>query len=135
MTTPSPNPARALINDLSEKFEVFKECKPLAIGINKLLLARQPDIDNKVLRIALRHHTSSVRYLKAMEKATVRYDLDNAPAGEVTDEQRQHATDTLKERFKKQGEQRKAALEAERAEKIRAEKLSQLTEKFGRKTG
>lgn len=134
MTTPTANPARALLNDLSEKFAVFKDSKPLAIGINKLLLARLPEIDNKVLRTTLRHHTSSVRYLKAMEKATLRYDLDGNPAGEVTDEQRQHAADVLKERFKKQADQRKAAAEADRAEAIRVEKLAQLTEKFGRKT-
>jgi ProP effector len=82
-----------------------------------------------------------------MEKGTVRLNLDGTPAGEVTDENRQHAAELLRERFKKQAEQRKAgeaatkAAEAEakaaeaaiKAEAERLEKLSQLAEKFGRK--
>jgi ProP effector len=32
------------------------------------------------MRAALGIHTGSMRYLRAMEKATVRYDLDGKPA-------------------------------------------------------
>ena len=69
-----------------------------------------------------------------MEKGTVRLNLDGSPAGEVTDENRQHASEQLKERFKKQAEQRREAEAAAKAEQRRQEKLSQLTEKFGRKS-
>lgn len=81
----------------------------------------------------MRSHTMTTRYLKEMEKGTQRLNLDGSPAGDVTDENRQHASELLKERFKKQAEQRKAAEQAARAESRKQEKLLALTEKFGRK--
>ena len=81
----------------------------------------------------MRSHTISTRYLKEMEKGTVRLNLDGTPAGEVTDENRQHAAEQLRERFKKQAEQRKAAAAEAKAEERRQEKLNALAEKFGRK--
>ena len=68
-----------------------------------------------------------------MEKGTVRLNLDGSPAGEVTDENRQHAAEQLKERFRKLAEQRREAEAAAKAEQRHQEKLNQLTEKFGRK--
>jgi ProP effector len=66
--------------------------------------------------------------------------LDGEPAGEVTDEQRQHATDKLKERFRKEADAKraeaaKAAEEAaaQAAARERAEKLAALAAKFSRK--
>lgn len=138
-TTPFQS-ARTLIKELQEKFDVFRDYLPLAIGIDKQLFGQLPDVSRKVLRTALGIHTNSLRYLKAMEKATVRFNLDGTQADEVTDVHRAHATTTLKERFKKNAEQRKAQQkveaaqrEAEQAERQRAEKLSQLAEKFSRK--
>jgi ProP effector len=140
-TTPTPasNPAqsaRALLKDFQEKFAVFRDCMPLAIGIDKQLLARIPELDRKVLRIALGMHTNSSRYLRRMAKATVRVDLDGNNTDEITDAHRTHAADILKERAKKEMDQRKAQLEAEEAaeaERKRAEKLNQLAAKFSRK--
>ncbi|MGE5493236.1 MAG: ProQ/FINO family protein [Actinomycetota bacterium] len=136
---PAQNPvnpvqaARALIKDFQEKFAVFRDSQPLAIGIDKQLLAQLPDLDRKVLRTALRFHTHSLRYLKAMEKATVRFNLDGTPADEVTDAHRAHASETIRERFKKDAEQRKAQRQAEEAERRRTEKLDQLAAKFSRR--
>jgi ProP effector len=137
MNTPvaTPNPvqnARFLTKDFQEKFSVFRDCLPLAIGIDKQLLARLPGLDRKLLRIALGIHTNSLRYLKAMEKATVRHDLDGNAADEVTDEHRAHASKLIGERFKKDAERRKAQREAELQARQRTEKLGQLVEKFGR---
>jgi ProP effector len=140
MNTPSPaaNPAqsaRALLKEFQEKFEVFRDCMPLAIGIDKQLIARIPEIDRKVLRIALGMHTNSSRYLRRMAKATNRVDLDGNSADEVPEAHRTHAAEILKERAKKEADQRKAQREAavaEEAERKRAEKLSQLAEKFSR---
>jgi ProP effector len=80
-----------------------------------------------------------LRYLKAMEKAKTRFDLDGNTADEVTDLHRTHATTILRERFKKVAEQRKAqraseeaARAAEAAARQHAEKLNQLTAKFAR---
>jgi ProP effector len=120
---------------LQEAFPVFRECKPLAIGIDKQLLTRRPELDRKVMRIALGIHTHSLRYLKTMSKATVRFDLDGNAADEVTDTHRAHAAETLRERDKKETERRKMQREAEIAERQRAEsaeKLGELVAKFGR---
>ncbi len=142
-TEPSPNPfqsARILLKELQEKFPVFGDFLPLAIGIDKQLIAQNPEVSRKALRTALGIHTNSLRYLKGMEKATVRFNLDGTHADEVTDVHRTHATTTLKERFKKNAEQRKAQRLAEEnqrkleeAERMRADKLNQLAEKFSRK--
>jgi len=141
-TAPSPfQTARTLLKELQEKFEVFRDYAPLAIGIDKQLTGKLPeDTSRKTLRTALGIHTNSLRYLKVMEKATVRFNLDGTTSDEVTDVHRTHATTTLKERFKKNAEQRKAQQkaeaaqrEAEQAERQRAEKLNQLAEKFSRK--
>lgn len=140
-TTPSPvQSARALLKELQEKFPAFRDCLPLAIGIDKQLMAQLPEVDRKTLRIALGLHTNSTRYLKAMSKATARVDLDGNPAGDVPEAHRTHAEETLRERFRKEAEQRKAqrqaereAEEAERAAQRRAEKLNQLAAKFSRR--
>jgi len=129
----SPVDARALLKELQAGFDVFRNFSPLAIGIDKQLLAQQPELNRKALRLALRSHTQSTRYFKEMEKAHLRRNLDGTEAGEVTAEARSHSAELLRERFKKQAEQRKADEAAARAEARRLEKLSQLTEKFGRK--
>lgn len=145
MTTPTENPvqnARALLKTLQQSFAVFRDYSPLAIGIDKQLLARCSEIDRKTLRVALGIHTHSLRYLKVMERATHRLDLDGNAGDEVTPEHRSHASEILRERFKKDAERRRAQREAEvaerqaaAAERQRSEKLNQLVEKFGRPAG
>ena len=130
-TSPAQD-ARALIKKLQEEFAVFRDYSPLAIGIDRQLLARQPELERKTLRMALGMHTHSLRYLKSMEKATQRLDLDGQSVAEVTEEHRSHAAETLRERFRKEAERKKAQREAEAQEKLRNEKLGQLIEKFGK---
>ncbi len=130
-TSPAQD-ARALIKKLQEEFAVFRDYSPLAIGIDRQLLARQPELERKTLRMALGMHTHSLRYLKSMEKATQRLDLDGQSVAEVTEEHRSHAAETLRERFRKEAERKKALREAEAQEKLRNEKLGQLIEKFGK---
>lgn len=141
--------ARALLTELRQRFPAFAQCLPLAIGIDKLLLAEMLEISRKTLRVALNMHTNSSRYLKAMATATVRFDLAGSPAGDVLDEHRTRATEMLKERFKKEREQRNAARLAEdvkrRADEAqrkieaeanaRTEKLQLLAAKFSGKGG
>ena len=130
-TSPAQD-ARALIKKLQEEFAVFRDYSPLAIGIDRQLLARQPELERKTLRMALGMHTHSLRYLKSMEKATQRLDLDGQSVAAVTEEHRSHAAETLRERFRKEAERKKALREAEAQEKLRNEKLGQLIEKFGK---
>lgn len=123
---------RAMLQRLQAECAAFRDCKPLALKIDASILARFPDFDRKNLRTALRMHTASTRYLKAIERSRERFDLDGMPAGEVTDEQRSHAAATLKERFAAVAKQQREKREAEEAERRRNEKLQQLVSKFGR---
>jgi ProP effector len=128
--TPSPpgSDPRQLLKELQANFPAFRDYLPLAIGIDKQLLARLPGLDRKAVRIALRMHTHSLRYLKTMERATRRVDLDGQPADEILATHRSHAAEAVKERLHKQAQQR----EAEALARERAQKLDQLVEKFGR---
>lgn len=135
----SGNDARALLQRLQAEFAVFRDCKPLALRIDAAIRERMPELDRKTLRSAMHTHTASTRYLKAVERSAQRFNLDGEPAGEITDDQRSHASATLKERFaaqaKRQRESR-ATEEAERrreeAERRRAEKLENLVNRFSR---
>jgi ProP effector len=138
---PGPS-ARTLLKQFQHDFKAFRDCLPLAIGIDKQILARMPGIERKAMRAALGIHTGSLRYLRAMEKATVRYDLDGTAGAEVTETHRTHAKETLQLRFKKEAERKKAERDAEKAgreaaqaaeaDKLRQEKLEQLASKFSR---
>lgn len=134
---PRRNP---LLDSLAAQFSVFRDCKPLAIGIHKSIQERMPEVNAGHLRVAMRNHTASTRYLKALAQAEMRFDLDGNAAGEVTAEQREQAANSLKERFAKVAERRreeakKAAEEKREQEKAERHqvKLNQLVEKFGRR--
>ena len=141
-STPRPsvstsNPARELLGQLAALFPIIAKAEPLAIGIDKSLFERVPDLPRKHLRTALRTHTASTRYLKAVVRSPHRFDLDGQPAGEISEEQRMHAKALLDERFAKMATQRKEqeakakaqAIEARKAER-KTQKLNALVEKF-----
>ena len=127
--------ARTLLKQFQQTFPAFRDCLPLSIGIDKQILARMPDLDRKTMRTALGIHTGSLRYLRAMEKATQRFDLDGTAGAEVTDVHRAHAKETLQQRFKKEAERKKAErdlAQAAEADRLRQEKLLLLASKFSR---
>lgn len=127
---------RALLKQLQQQFKAFRDCLPLAIGIDKQVIARMPGLNRKTMRAALGIHTGSMRYLRAMEKATVRFDLDGNPGAEVTDTHRLHAKELLQQRFKKEADRKKAEREAAvqaEADRKRQEKLQQLASKFSKR--
>lgn len=115
-----------MLERLHREFAVFRDYRPLALGIHKTLLERNPELEKKQVRIAMQQHTASTRYLKAIVADAPRFDLDGNPAGVVTAEQQTQAADTLRDRFRKAAERRKAELEAQQHQ----EKLQQLAEKF-----
>ena len=132
---PASSP-RSLLKQFQDQFPAFRNCLPLSIGIDKQILARLPELDRKLMRTALGIHTGSLRYLRVMEKAKVRYDLDGTAGAEVTQTHRDHASQVLQQRFKKEADRKKAERDAaaeEEAQRIRADKLHQLTAKFSRK--
>ncbi|MYM23831.1 activator of osmoprotectant transporter prop [Duganella sp. FT135W] len=133
---PAAQSPRSLLKQLQTQFPAFRDFLPLSIGIDKQLLAVMPELDRKTMRTALGIHTGSLRYLKVMEKAKVRYDLDGTAGAEVTDTHRAHATQVLQERFKKEADRKKAEREAKAAEeaaRVRVDKLNQLAAKFSKK--
>ena len=97
------DPHHAVLISLRSMFPVFQECRPLAIGIHKAVLERIPGINPQQLRLAMRMHTASARYLKALTNGEIRFDLDGNAAGAVTPEQKEQALDTLRERFRRGG--------------------------------
>ena len=137
-STPAKSSSRnALLETISANFAVFREGRPLALGIHKAISERMPEVDTAQLRLAMRMHTASTRYLKALLATSERFDLDGKPAGEVTAEQREVASTTLRERFKKVAERRKAeelalkaAQQEQEAQQKRQEKLAQLAARF-----
>ena len=137
-TIENKSPRRnALLETLNASYAVFRDCKPLALGIHKTIKERMPELDVAQLRSAMKIHTASTRYLKAQVVGKERFDLDGNPAGEVTEEQREVASTTLRERFKKAAERRKAdeaaqkeAQKEQEALQKRQEKLAQLAERF-----
>lgn len=137
MNTPSTDSASApspsqLLKQLQLQFAVFRDCAPLAIGIDKQILQQLPATDRKLLRVALAMHTKSTRYLKQTQRAEVRLNLDGSKAEPVLEEHRAHAIQILRERQKKMAEQHKAARAAEEATRKMNEKLGQLAQKFAR---
>lgn len=122
----TPPPRDPVFAELAATYAVFRDAQPLAIGIHKSVMAAHPGLDKDAVRKALQRHTASTRYLKAVAAGGARYGLDGAASGEVTPEQKKLAADSLRERFRKQAEQRR---EAEKAKEIQA-KLHQLVEKF-----
>ena len=130
MTEVAPPPPRRqqnpVLESLTASFKAFGECLPLAVGIHKIIKERLPSIDPAQLRVALRIHTASTRYLKALSQSKFRFDLDGTPLGEVTEEQRRQSMDVLRDRFRKKADRQKA----EALAKQQQEKLQLLAEKF-----
>lgn len=127
MSDPAPKASRRneLLDRLCAEFPVFRDYLPLAIGIHKTLMERFPDLDKGQVRTAMQFHTGTTRYLKAIVDGTPRFDLDGNASGTVTAEQHTQAVVTLRDRFKKVAERRKAEQEAQQQEK-----LQKLAEKF-----
>lgn len=117
---------KAVLEQLCRVFPVFRNAQPLAIGIDKSIRMRLPEISSYQLSRALDWHTGSMRYLKALANGEQRFDLDGNPCGVVTAEQRDLAKKSLVERFRKTAERR----QEEQAVRQRQEKLQKLAEKF-----
>lgn len=99
-----------IITFLAEKFplcfSVKGPVKPLKVGIFQDLADKLNDdetISKTRLRQALRHYTSSWRYLKAIKVGAFRVDIDGNNAAEIDEEQANYAIKTLKESQEKFG--------------------------------
>jgi ProP effector len=104
--------------------------RPLKLRIQADIRERAPGVFSKaVLSAFLRRHTGRTAYLIALTRATHRFDLDGAPADEISVEHRQAARDELARR-RALSESREALLEEQRrhrAELLRAFEGSSLS--------
>ncbi|MFA9487405.1 MULTISPECIES: RNA chaperone ProQ [unclassified Mannheimia] len=163
------NPStKEVIAYLAEKFplcfSVEGEAKPLKVGLFQELAEALKDdekVSKTLLRQVLRNYTNSWRYLAASQANVARVGLQGEEAGVVTEEEADHAADTLaaakavvaerkaqerkeqrKEFFKQKAREENAKKRAEsKANKAKSdnsakaseEKLAALASKFGRK--
>ena len=129
--SPAKEAARKLLRQLQKQFPVLEQARPLAIGIDREITAAVPDIDAKSLRAALRMHTGSTRYLKALASEKKRYSLTGEAVADLDEEHRKRAQAMLEERHKRREQQERERRE-QAAESRRTEKLQQLAARFSR---
>ncbi|MFO1219214.1 MAG: ProQ/FinO family protein [Burkholderiaceae bacterium] len=90
--------------------------KPIKLRIQSDIQARAPGLfTRRSLSPFLHRHTTTTSYLKALVASAHRYDLDGAPAGEVSDEHRQAAQAELDRRWAIVQARRAAERAAQRA--------------------
>ena len=79
--------ADELLQQLVAVCPMFRECKPLAIGMHKeIRAALSPTPSLRTVRTALRLHTRSEEYIEALAApGSVRHHLDGGVAGVVSD--------------------------------------------------
>ncbi|MGB1197501.1 MAG: RNA chaperone ProQ [Thalassotalea sp.] len=101
---------KEIIAYLAEKFpgcfSLEGQVKPLKVGIFQELaeqLADDETVSKTRLRQALRHYTSSWRYLKSIKKGAFRIDITGSEVAEIDQEQADYASKTLKESQEKFG--------------------------------
>lgn len=132
--------ARDFVTELTRRFpECFttdrRQVKPLAIGIQKELRAALDadpalaETPNWLVKQALARYTRSPAYLEAIMAGTPRIDLHGRPAGEVTDEARQHAGNQREAQKARAAERRRSREQSRQVERKQA-RLEKLADKF-----
>ena len=84
----------ALLAALRQRYPVFQECRPLALGSGRELIAAAPDlgVSKVTLKRWLHVWTTSTSYLKALATdGAVRYALDGTPGDPVRPDHQEHA--------------------------------------------
>jgi ProP effector len=99
-----PTTSKEIIAYLAEKyplcFSITGSAKPLKVGIFQDIatdLADDEQVSKTRLRQALRHYTSSWRYLKAIKNGAKRVNLQGEDVAEIDQAQADYASKTLKE--------------------------------------
>lgn len=107
---PEPLDLNALLERLRERYPVFRECRPLALGSGREILAAAPDLG--VSKLALRRWlnlwVNRTPYLRALATdGAVRYALDGSPGDPVSLDHQEHALAELKRRLALKAKSRK----------------------------
>jgi ProP effector len=113
--------SKDIIAYLTEKFpqcfSIKGPVKPLKIGIFQDLAERLKDdetVSKTRLRQALRHYTSSWRYLKVIKVGAFRIDIDGQNVSEIDDEQAKYASKALKESQEKFGNKKQQSTDSKK---------------------
>ncbi|WP_057831203.1 RNA chaperone ProQ [Colwellia sp. TT2012] len=109
-----------LAEKFPECFSIKGPVKPLKIGIFQDLAEKLNDdetVSKTRLRQALRHYTSSWRYLKTIKLGTSRVDVDGNEVAEIDADQAAYASKTLKESQEKFGNKKATDSEGKKAYK------------------
>lgn len=73
------------------KFEVFRQFRPLALGIHESLIASLPQFDPVLISRVVANHCRKPRYIKSVARGGKRFDLGGKPSGEVKPEEKRAA--------------------------------------------
>jgi ProP effector len=98
-----------LTSEFPKCFSLQGEAKPLKIGIFHDLSERLKDdarLSKRLLRMSLRHYTSSWKYLASVKEGAHRIDLDGVDGDQIEKEHADHAATQLKESKAKAAEKR-----------------------------
>ena len=98
-----------LTTEFPKCFSLQSGAKPLKIGIFHDLskyLENDARLSKRLLRMSLRHYTSSWKYLASVREGVHRIDLDGVDGDEVEKEHADHAATQLKESKAKAAEKR-----------------------------
>ncbi|UTW13311.1 ProQ/FINO family protein [Marinobacterium rhizophilum] len=108
--------------------------RPLKIGIQEDLLADEKIAKNKIKR-ALASYVRTLSYYRSLQAGAARIDLAGEAAGEVSEQEAEHAKGKLKEinrqRRERDQQQRKEQAEKEKSDRL-TNKLEQLVNLKGR---
>lgn len=88
--------ARKLHKLLKNESSVWKEFKPLQIGIKELMLEQYGDQFSKsVIRVALRLHTRHKKYLNNIIEMDTRYKLNGDKTGTISEKDKEYAKSVI----------------------------------------
>ncbi|MBV8049173.1 MAG: ProQ/FINO family protein [Paludibacterium sp.] len=73
------------------KFDVFRQFRPLALGIHESLIAALPQFDPVLIARVVANHCRKPRYIKSVARGGKRFDLNGKPSGEVKPEEKRAA--------------------------------------------
>ncbi|MCD4499599.1 ProQ/FINO family protein [Chromobacterium vaccinii] len=73
------------------KFDVFRQFRPLALGIHESLIAALSQFDSALISRVVANHCRKPRYLKSLARGGKRFDLNGKPQGEVSAEEKRAA--------------------------------------------
>jgi ProP effector len=94
---------RALLNRWPNCFKGYMRPKlPLKVGIDKDILAADPELNPEMVKIVLRIYGDHLSYHEAMIEGAARVDLNGNPAGVVTDNEARWAANRLNRKSRSQ---------------------------------